>query len=233
MAHGRYPVSAYDLLRNHQTICSVDALKAPTRRCLAPALSTAVSRPDPRCTVAASQISIAPPDRGAHSPAVSFPAAFERRPGRLRACGELYDGAGIRNPSHYRKYTQAPRRGQFARTNRQLVARCPRRLSHVRSELFERCPLSFRLTRRAVHTPLSTTGKRTYLPQFKSICFACRRTMRGGASRVLQDLLAIQCWPLWIRVALMWVGLGAAYLVQIPMERRRGCGAVWNFPLTG
>ena len=50
---------------------------------------------------------------------------------------------------------------------------------------------------------------------------------------MLQDLLAIQCWPLWIRVALMWVGLGAAYLVQIPMERRRGCGAVWNFPLTG
>src|SRR5215475_2993101 len=76
MAHGRYPVSAYDLVRNHQTICSVDALKAPTRRCLAPALSTAVSRPDPRCTVAASQISIAPPDRGAHSPAVSFPGGF-------------------------------------------------------------------------------------------------------------------------------------------------------------
>src|SRR5262249_62146367 len=76
MAHGRYPVSAYDLVRNHQTICSVDALKAPTRRCLAPALSTAVSRPDPRCTVPASQISIAPPDRDAHSPAVSFTGGF-------------------------------------------------------------------------------------------------------------------------------------------------------------
>src|SRR5262245_44680007 len=96
MAHGRYPVSAYDLVRNHQTICSVDALKAPTRRCLAPALSTAVSRPDPRCTVAASQISIAPPDRGAHSPRFPSLAAFERRPGRLRACGELHDGAPSR-----------------------------------------------------------------------------------------------------------------------------------------
>src|SRR5262249_6739116 len=46
------------------------------RRCLAPALSTAVCRPDPRCTVAPSQISIAPADRGAHSPAVSFPGGF-------------------------------------------------------------------------------------------------------------------------------------------------------------
>jgi PAS domain S-box-containing protein len=36
---------------------------------------------------------------------------------------------------------------------------------------------------------------------------------------VLQDLRAIQCWPLGTRLALMWVGLGAAYLVQIPMER--------------
>src|SRR5262249_17446554 len=93
MAHGRYPVSAYDLVRNHQTICSVDALKAPTRRCLAPALSTAVSRPDPRCTLAASQIGV--PTR----PRFPSLAAFERRPGRLRACGELHDGAGIRNPS--------------------------------------------------------------------------------------------------------------------------------------
>jgi hypothetical protein len=36
---------------------------------------------------------------------------------------------------------------------------------------------------------------------------------------VLQDLRAIQCWPLSIRVALTWVGLGAAYLLQIPVER--------------
>src|SRR5262249_50451686 len=78
MAHGRYPVSAYDLVRNHQTICSADALKAPTRRCLVPALSTAVCRPDPRCTVAASQISIAPADRAAQIPRFPSLAAFER-----------------------------------------------------------------------------------------------------------------------------------------------------------
>jgi PAS domain S-box-containing protein len=36
---------------------------------------------------------------------------------------------------------------------------------------------------------------------------------------VLQDLRAIQCWPLWTRLALMWAGLGAAYLLQIPPER--------------
>jgi PAS domain S-box-containing protein len=45
-----------------------------------------------------------------------------------------------------------------------------------------------------------------------------RRTVRG-ASRVLQHLRAVQCWPLWVRLALMWVGLGAAYLLQIPAER--------------
>ena len=35
---------------------------------------------------------------------------------------------------------------------------------------------------------------------------------------MLEHLRAIQCWPLWIRLALMWVGLGAAYLLQIPPE---------------
>jgi PAS domain S-box-containing protein len=36
---------------------------------------------------------------------------------------------------------------------------------------------------------------------------------------VLQDLRAIQRWPLWIRLALMCVALGVAYLLQIPLER--------------
>ena len=34
-----------------------------------------------------------------------------------------------------------------------------------------------------------------------------------------QDLRAVQCWPLWIRLALVGVALGAAYLFQIPLER--------------
>ena len=34
-----------------------------------------------------------------------------------------------------------------------------------------------------------------------------------------QNLRAIQCWPLWIRLALVGVALGAAYLFQIPLER--------------
>src|SRR5262252_3449329 len=51
------------------------------------------------------------------------------------------------------------------------------------------------------------------------MCFDCRRTVCGRALRVLKDLRAIQCWPLSIRVALTWVGLGAAYLLQIPAER--------------
>src|SRR5262245_23969094 len=40
-----------------------------------------------------------------------------------------------------------------------------------------------------------------------------------GAFRVRQDLRVIHCWPLWTRLAFMWVGLGAAYLLQIPPER--------------
>jgi two-component system, sensor histidine kinase PdtaS len=36
---------------------------------------------------------------------------------------------------------------------------------------------------------------------------------------VLQDLRAVQCWPLWVRLALMGVALGAAYVFQIPLER--------------
>ena len=34
-----------------------------------------------------------------------------------------------------------------------------------------------------------------------------------------QNLRTIQCWPLWIRLALVGVALGAAYLFQIPLER--------------
>jgi two-component system, sensor histidine kinase PdtaS len=36
---------------------------------------------------------------------------------------------------------------------------------------------------------------------------------------VPRDLRAIQCWPLWIRFALVGIALGAAYLFQIPLER--------------
>src|SRR5215467_13726378 len=85
--------------------------------------------PGPRCTVPTSQISIAPADRGARSPAgflhwrlsnagpatllcvdssVMGPASetrhTERRPGHLVVCGQLSDGAGIRNPSQKRKF---------------------------------------------------------------------------------------------------------------------------------
>src|SRR5262249_22107163 len=85
MAHGRYPVFACHLVRNQPTICSIDALNAPTRRCLAPTIGTYASRPHLRCTVAASEIPIAPADRGAHSPAVSFPGGFPT-PARPPCC---------------------------------------------------------------------------------------------------------------------------------------------------
>jgi len=69
MAHGRYPVSPCHLARNQPTISSIDALNASTGRCLTPTIGIYASRPHLRCTVAASEISIAPADRGARSPA--------------------------------------------------------------------------------------------------------------------------------------------------------------------
>ena len=36
---------------------------------------------------------------------------------------------------------------------------------------------------------------------------------------MLQDLRAVQSWPLWVRLALTGVALGAAYMSQIPLER--------------
>jgi two-component sensor histidine kinase len=36
---------------------------------------------------------------------------------------------------------------------------------------------------------------------------------------VVQDLRAIQCWPLWIRLAITGLALGTAFVFQIPLER--------------
>jgi two-component system, sensor histidine kinase PdtaS len=36
---------------------------------------------------------------------------------------------------------------------------------------------------------------------------------------VLQELRTIQCWPLWIRLTITGMALGAAYVFQIPLER--------------
>src|SRR5262249_784460 len=58
---------------------------APTWRCLTPTIGPYASRPHLRCTVAASEIPIATADRGAHSPAVSFPGGF-RTPARRPWC---------------------------------------------------------------------------------------------------------------------------------------------------
>jgi hypothetical protein len=100
MAHGRCPVSACDLVRNQATSCSIDALNAPRRSCLTPTIGTRPCLQDLCCTVGTTQIPIAPAHRGAHSPAASFPGGFRTPARRPRACCELSDGAGIRNPSH-------------------------------------------------------------------------------------------------------------------------------------
>jgi two-component system, sensor histidine kinase PdtaS len=43
--------------------------------------------------------------------------------------------------------------------------------------------------------------------------------MRQRVVRLPRDLRGIQCWPLWIRLAIMGLALGAAFLFQIPLER--------------
>jgi two-component system, sensor histidine kinase PdtaS len=43
--------------------------------------------------------------------------------------------------------------------------------------------------------------------------------MRKRAVRLPRDLRDIQCWPLWVRLAVTGFALGAAFLSQIPVER--------------
>src|SRR5262249_54333080 len=120
LAPARYPASPCQLPRIQPTICSIDALNASTRRCLAPTMGTYASCADPRSTVPAGETPIAPADSGAHSPAVSFPGGF-RTPARdLDARGELSGGAGIRNPSQYLR----PKSGL---NKLHVLVRCPLR----------------------------------------------------------------------------------------------------------
>src|SRR5262249_48713507 len=63
MAHGRFPPSPCDLLPHPPPIFFMYAPQAPTPAPSAPIIGTGASRPDPRCTVAASEIPIAPADR--------------------------------------------------------------------------------------------------------------------------------------------------------------------------
>src|SRR5262245_47023985 len=103
MTHALFVPRACDLPRNRPAISSKSDLNAPSLRPFAPTIATHASLQDLRCTVEASEIPIAPPDRRAHLPRFPSLAAFVRRPGSHRACCQLSDGAGIRNPSQVRK----------------------------------------------------------------------------------------------------------------------------------
>ena len=69
MALGRCRIFPCHLVRNRPTdqptISSIHAINAPTRHRLDPTIRTGAFRPDPSCTVAAPEISIAPADRAA------------------------------------------------------------------------------------------------------------------------------------------------------------------------
>src|SRR5262249_36324967 len=102
MTHALLVPRASDLPRNRPAISSKSDLKPPSLRPFATNIATPAFLQDLRCIVGASQIPIAPPDRGAHLPRFPSLAAFVRRPGSHRACCQLSDGAGIRNPSDKR-----------------------------------------------------------------------------------------------------------------------------------
>jgi hypothetical protein len=70
---------------NRPANSSKSALNAPSLRPSATTIGTHTSLQDLRCTVGASEIPIAPADRGAHSPAVSFIGGF-RTPARRPSC---------------------------------------------------------------------------------------------------------------------------------------------------
>jgi hypothetical protein len=107
MPHAPFLALARNLPRDRPAISSKSDLNAPWLRPFAPTIATHASLQDLRCTVGASEIPIAPPDRGAHLPRFPSLAAFVRRPGSHRACCQLSDGAGIRNPSHKRSLAAA------------------------------------------------------------------------------------------------------------------------------
>jgi hypothetical protein len=65
--------------------------KVPSRPRIVPTLDAEPSLQDLRCAVGASEFSIAPADRAAHSPRFPSLAAFERRPGGRCPCGDLCD----------------------------------------------------------------------------------------------------------------------------------------------
>jgi PAS domain S-box-containing protein len=81
--------------------------------------------------------------------------------------------------------------------------------------------LSLAWARSAVHTPHRLRGTLRVYPDSRPFASIVEDPF-SGSSRVLQNIRAIHCWPLWIRLALMCVGLGAAYVVQIPAE--------WDWP---
>ena len=89
MTHALFVALASHPQCNRPGISSKSALNAPSLRLSAPTIGTHTSLQDLRRTVGASEIPIAPADRGAHLTRFPSLAAFERRPTGHGTCCQL------------------------------------------------------------------------------------------------------------------------------------------------
>jgi hypothetical protein len=89
MTHALFVALASHPPCNRPGISSKSALNAPSLRLSAPTIGTHTSLQDLRRTVGASEIPIAPADRGAHLTRFPSLAAFERRPTGHGTCCQL------------------------------------------------------------------------------------------------------------------------------------------------
>jgi hypothetical protein len=99
MARGLSTLSTPDPPRDQPRICGKYHLNSLSPHRLAQYFALTAHLQHRHCTVRASQIPIAPADRRPLLPRFPSLAAFEPRPTRRRACCELSERAGVRNPS--------------------------------------------------------------------------------------------------------------------------------------
>jgi hypothetical protein len=100
--------------------------KVPSRPRIVPTLDAEPSLQDLRCAVGASEFSIAPADRAAHSPRFPSLAAFERRPGGRCPCGDLCDRGRHPKPVTFTALTTTSATRQLTLRFRKELLPCQR-----------------------------------------------------------------------------------------------------------
>ena len=143
MTHALFVALASHPPCNRPRIPSKSALNALSLRPSAPTIPTHISLQDPRCTVGASEIPIAPADRGAHLTRFPSLAAFEHRPTGHGTCFELGESGRHPKPVTYSGVEGSVRsRLKYLRKLTKLLRRpsvrggCRRRSSKSASSLY-------------------------------------------------------------------------------------------------